>query len=138
MRNFVLAMSVSAALFTSSASAGELSEIDNSFIVSSLGALLVAVNCPGYSGIDGSAPRIADRIGAKPELISAISAAIAVNVGLPYERSDLIPEVTAKVRETYKVVGGMIDHGQRKVICDKLGNVYVDAGFIERSSGAKQ
>jgi hypothetical protein len=117
--------------FTTPASA--LSDNVRSFTIASTSALAIATSCDGFTVVEGALPKLADRNGVSEEQAQAILAAILAQADQPYDKTDLIPEITVVVRDTMREAFRMLKGGRdRADMCGKVANSAVEAGFIRR------
>ncbi|TYO65466.1 hypothetical protein FXV83_16150 [Bradyrhizobium hipponense] len=85
-----------------------------------------------YEFIDGSAQKAADQVGADFDTYGpATMNAIFVIIGIEYDRTKLIPEVTRFVRADLEELMGEIKKGER-YFCKKYGATMVKVGFMKR------
>jgi hypothetical protein len=94
LKKLIGAATVAMLLTTGAHATTPLSDKEKTYIIAVTAATIVAEKCHAIL-IKDSAIRLADKTGIDFVIIgSAIVAAINANSNLPYDRSDLIPEVT--------------------------------------------
>jgi hypothetical protein len=89
---FAIAFLLSTAAAQAHAS-NRLSELENGFVGVVAATSTVVLLCDAKT-VKDSIPKIADRMGMDDRMLPAVRAAFEVSVDAPYERSDLVPEVT--------------------------------------------
>lgn len=101
MKTLFVTSAIALMCFTSSASA--LNQQDKDFAIISTGAWAALYACPNIEVVDGAAERFADKNGANFDVIGpALVAAWKAQTDQPYERSDLIAEVTVIVAKVLR------------------------------------
>jgi hypothetical protein len=83
-------------LSTVVARADDLSKVDKVFATVAAVSMAVMFTCDIKPVQDG-VRTLADKIGVSDTKFAAVRAAIQANAGLPYERDDLVPEITRVV-----------------------------------------
>lgn len=110
-----------------------VSKADKTFILVTTGTLIQATLCPGYEVISGAPQKFADMNGADFDgLFPAVQAAIFAQIEKPYDRADLIPEVTQLVRDMFMEMGADFERN-RPQACSKWGKILVQSGTIKKN-----
>jgi hypothetical protein len=115
------------ALILSATSASALDQMEKSFVVNAVGSLIITSRCPGYKMTNDGLIRMSDRMGIDGSITKAIVATLGASSDRPYEREDLIPEVTRLVVATADAVSKELPSG-----CAKWASPLVNNGVIER------
>jgi hypothetical protein len=113
--------------------ASAMDKVNRNFVIISTGSWVLVSACPGYEVIDGAPRKIADMNGANFDVLGpAMIAAWSAQIDAPYERSDLIPEVTQEVRV---VINDIMDDMRKNkpLACAKWGKILLPVGILKRS-----
>jgi hypothetical protein len=115
--------------FTAPASA--MDKVNKDFVILSTASWAVAVTCPGYDVVTGSPQKVADMNGANFDVLGpALIAAWNAQIDKPYERNDLIPEVTIEARATLSEF--TTDVKKNKIwACAKWAKAVMPVGMIK-------
>jgi hypothetical protein len=103
-----------------------------SFTVAATSAIAIAASCDGLTVVEGALPKLADRNGVTPDEAQAIVQAVLAQAGQPYDKSALIPEITVVVRDTVRQSFRMLSGPDKSVMCGKVADSAVEAGFLRR------
>lgn len=88
------------------AKASPLSDSDQSFVIAVSASAIVAAKC-STTMVPSSAIKLADKLGVHADVLyPAIMAAVKANANMPYEHSDMIPEVTNLLVHTMLEISG--------------------------------
>jgi hypothetical protein len=88
--------------------------------------------CDGYETVDGGPRLIADRNGVEFDTVGpAIAAAFLAQLNQPYERENLIPEITVTVRLVLMEIDADVRNNKSRA-CAKRGESVLPARMIRR------
>lgn len=100
------------AMLATPVSAAPLSKMDESYVIAVIGATIISDQCH-VAVVENGAVALSDKTGVDRETIGrALAAAVKANAHMPYERGDLIPEVTTTMINTMIEINGnlKVDH----------------------------
>lgn len=111
------------AILSTGAKAAPLTDSDQSYIVAVSASAIVASRCSATM-VPSSAIKLADKLGVNAEILyPAIMAAVKANANLPYERADMIPEVTSLLVHTMIEITGDLMKDQKTTCSQWVGGL---------------
>lgn len=123
-----IGMSLAAAISLTT-SAYALNSDEKLFVDTYVVTRFVLVVCPGYVSDDDTPMKLADKMGVEGAKIwDAARAALLAKMDQPYERSDLIPEVTREVTAAMNDNAEQIANGR---VCSLVPS-FVKVGWLKR------
>ncbi|WFU52239.1 hypothetical protein QA639_21260 [Bradyrhizobium pachyrhizi] len=108
-----------------------VTKADKEFALLASASWVVIALCPQYDMVDGAPRKTADRNGADFDTVGpAVVAAMMAQMDKPYERADMIPEISITVRDVVQDI--MQDVRRSKPAeCRKWGEAISPAGMIK-------
>lgn len=112
---------------------------DDTFVTLTVMSAYVAVDCPGYTNVEGGLMKWADKHGVDEAYLPAILHAMAANTGFDdYDRDKLIPKVTKYTRFVMKIFDRQKKEMGLQRFCKKYGRTVVNNGTTTVSDGDKR
>jgi hypothetical protein len=104
---------------------------DQAFVMAAVGTARVGIYCPDYVDVPGALLRHGDANGADTtRLAAAIIQAGRLGVGLDYDRSKLIPQVTRLRNDTLDTLDKEAKNDKAR-FCDRWTAFYVNLGLLQ-------
>ncbi|MEY9247602.1 hypothetical protein [Bradyrhizobium elkanii] len=126
------ASAVALTLALASPAKAEIDQTNRAFILLTTGTFIETTMCDDYEVIPGSVQKMADQNGANFDgYRTAVVAAMQAQIGMEYDRADLIPEVTQLVRTMFNEMAADFDRNKKKA-CAKWADILLPAGMIRR------